>query len=173
MPKAEEYRDFRDSQQTKIIYVLTGTLVTNENELQPPSFHVPNITRRKLVDGKMMLATEGLIQQEFPDQSSFTVVSIDPSIYNIVTATVISSDDENVMQNMSIPRSGDAFSTKVYQAQTWALLSASVGAHVVSVVWAQQALRAFYSSGLFNVKAMPLKQARTLTLDKGISHIRI
>ncbi|KAI8606541.1 hypothetical protein EDD21DRAFT_435052 [Dissophora ornata] len=166
-------RGRQKSENKKELWNFLDGIMPKAEDAKPPSFHVPNITRRKLVDGKMMLATEGLIQQEFPDQSSFTVVSIDPSIYNIVTATVISSDDENVMQNMSIPRSGDAFSTKVYQAQTWALLSASVGAHVVSVVWAQQALRAFYSSGLFNVKAMPLKQARTLTLDKGISHIRI
>ncbi|KAI8595346.1 hypothetical protein EDD21DRAFT_391456 [Dissophora ornata] len=125
MPKAEEYRNFRDSQQTKIKYVLTGTFVTNGHELRvlahsltvpkPPSYHVPNTTRRKLMDVKMILATEGQIQQEFPDQSSFTVVGIDPGIRNTATATIISSDDENVMQNMSIPRSGDAFSTKVFQ----------------------------------------------------------
>ncbi|KAF8939041.1 hypothetical protein BGZ58_010796, partial [Dissophora ornata] len=57
------------------------------------------------------------------------------------------------------------------QAQTWPPLSAPTRAHVVSVVRAQQALRAFYSSGLFKVKAMHNKQARTVTLDKSISHM--
>ncbi|KAF8926874.1 hypothetical protein BGZ58_010841 [Dissophora ornata] len=114
MPKAEEYRNFRDSQQPKIKYVLTGTFVTNGHELRvlahslmvpkPPSSHVPNTTRRKLMDVKMILATEDQIYQEFPDQSSFTAVGIDPGICNTATATIISSDDENVMQNMSVPR---------------------------------------------------------------------
>ncbi|KAI8604795.1 hypothetical protein EDD21DRAFT_435381 [Dissophora ornata] len=128
-------------------------------------------------------------------------------------ATIINSDDENVMQNMSIPRLGGAFSTKMYQrrlqrakqqrqfamtlppnqggpsrwnvlqikqliqpiqcvqapvdqAQTWAPLSASVRTYVVSAVRIQQALRAFYSSGLFKVKAIHPKQAKTATLDK-------
>ncbi|KAI8605798.1 hypothetical protein EDD21DRAFT_362755 [Dissophora ornata] len=118
-PKAED-------QQPKIKYVLTGTFVTNGHELRvlahslmvpkPPSSHVPNTTRRKLMDVKMILATEDQIYQEFPDQSSFTAVGIDPGICNTATATIISSDDENVMQNMSVPRSGDAFSMRLYRS---------------------------------------------------------
>ncbi|KAI8599160.1 hypothetical protein EDD21DRAFT_433747 [Dissophora ornata] len=57
------------------------------------------------------------------------------------------------------------------QAHTWAPLSASVRTHVVSVVRIQQSLDAFYSSGLFKAKVMHLKQARTATLDKSISHM--
>ncbi|KAI8599159.1 hypothetical protein EDD21DRAFT_417066 [Dissophora ornata] len=74
---------------------------------------VPSIQHHK-AQAKMMLAMEGQIQQEFPDQSSFTIVDIDVGICNAATATIINSNDEDVMQNMSISQSVDAFSTKVY-----------------------------------------------------------
>ncbi|KAG0324181.1 hypothetical protein BGZ99_002144, partial [Dissophora globulifera] len=219
-----------DTGLTRNKYVLTGTLSTNGHELRvlaysltkprPPAIPGPNTTRRKLED-VMTLNTQTSVMNVFPYNESFTVVGIDPGIHNTATATIIKSENENIMDNLSIPRSADAFCIKAFQSglsrikgdwvaevtlppghpegpgdefltvsemeqaitpvvctqaptgrrQTWVNLSASIRAHVESVVSVQPGLRKFYSSRTFEMKRMHLKQARTATLDKGVTRL--
>ncbi|KAI8348320.1 hypothetical protein B0O80DRAFT_501993 [Mortierella sp. GBAus27b] len=51
------------------------------------------------------------------------------------------------------------------------LTALCVDTHIVSVHEVQAELRTFYTSKIFKIKAMHLKQARTVTLGKGISRL--
>ncbi|KAF9095315.1 hypothetical protein BGX27_001299 [Mortierella sp. AM989] len=55
------------------------------------------------------------------------------------------------------------------QTASWGTLTASITAHVYSVVRVQNYLRRFYRSVVSKVKARNLKQAKMATLNKGVS----
>jgi len=211
---------------TKLKHVLTGTICTNGHEIKalaysllkhkPPTKHVANTTRQKLLDIRQELASVEQIQHEFPDQSEFRVTGIDPGICNTATATVIKSQTQHVMRNISIPGSASRHSIKVFndglerakrhskhtvtlpgqeprelniqqieqqiqpvvcaQAQggqlaAWRAISSSIREHVLSVLIVQAPLRAFYTTTIFKIKSMHLKQAKTATLDRSVTKL--